>query len=76
MLMWRMSDEKDIEKSKKMTSEGEDDEVEEEQGVRSNISTQLARSQHHPPVTFLTQTVNLMMEKDHSLPSLTFIDLP
>ena len=32
-----------------MTSEGEDDEVEEEQGVRSNISTQLARSQHHPP---------------------------
>jgi len=46
MFMSRMSDEKDIEKSKKTSSEDEDDEVEEE---RSNICTQLARSQHHPP---------------------------
>ena len=43
---------KDIEKSKKMSSEDDEEveeEEEEEESSRSNISTQLARSQHHPP---------------------------
>ena len=51
MFVPRMSDKKDTEKSKKTSSEDEevDEEEEEEEGARSNISTQLSRSQHHPP---------------------------
>ena len=31
---------------------------------------------NHPPLTFLTWNVNLVMGKDHPWPSLTFLDLP